>query len=121
MKLRYARAKANPGYARLHRNAKVIGTWDDHDYGLNDAGKEFDRKVTNQRLMLDFLDEPLDSPRSAAAFFPPIYQLSLFMMSSIPGSYDIPGESKLEFMHLILLVHLTGKSRSKLHYGCCLL
>ncbi|KAL1225082.1 hypothetical protein V5N11_019214 [Cardamine amara subsp. amara] len=67
MKLRYAKAKANPGYARLQRNAKVIGTWDDHDYGLNDAGKEFDRKVINQRLMLDFLDEPLDSPRRKQA------------------------------------------------------
>lgn len=42
---------------------QIIGTWDDHDYGLNDAGKEFDRKSTNQRLLLDFLDEPLDSPR----------------------------------------------------------
>lgn len=42
---------------------QVIGTWDDHDYGLNDAGKEFSAKVTYQRLLLDFLDEPQDSPR----------------------------------------------------------
>lgn len=67
MKLRYAKAKANPGYSRLQRKTKVIGTWDDHDYGLNDAGKEFDRKVINQKLMLDFLDEPLDSPRLVVA------------------------------------------------------
>lgn len=67
MKVRYAKAKANPGYSRLLRNARVIGTWDDHDYGLNDAGKEFDRKAINQRLMLDFLDEPLDSPRRRQA------------------------------------------------------
>ncbi|KAG2302429.1 hypothetical protein Bca52824_031080 [Brassica carinata] len=67
MKLRYAKAKSNPGYARLQRKARVIGTWDDHDYGLNDAGKEFDRKVVNQRLMLDFLDEPIDSPRRKQA------------------------------------------------------
>nr|VDC59964.1 unnamed protein product [Brassica rapa] len=67
MKVRYAKAKANPGYSRLLRNARVIGTWDDHDYGLNDAGKEFDRKAINQRLMLDFLDEPLDSPRRKQA------------------------------------------------------
>ncbi|CAD5333734.1 unnamed protein product [Arabidopsis thaliana] len=67
MKLRYAKAKANPGYSRIQRKAKVIGTWDDHDYGLNDAGKEFDRKVINQKLMLDFLNEPLDSPRRKQA------------------------------------------------------
>ncbi|KAJ8747438.1 hypothetical protein K2173_007427 [Erythroxylum novogranatense] len=41
----------------------VIGTWDDYDYGLNDAGKEFGGKVTDQRLLLDFLDEPQDSLR----------------------------------------------------------
>ncbi|XP_010530255.1 PREDICTED: uncharacterized protein LOC104806865 [Tarenaya hassleriana] len=67
MKSRYAKAKATPGYSRLRKNTKVIGTWDDHDYGLNDAGKEFDRKTTNQRLMLDFLDEPHDSPRRKQA------------------------------------------------------
>ncbi|KAL3736518.1 hypothetical protein ACJRO7_025463 [Eucalyptus globulus] len=63
MESRYTRAKTNPGYSRVRQNAKVIGTWDDHDYGLNDAGKEFGGKITNQRLLLDFLDEPKDSPR----------------------------------------------------------
>ncbi|XP_061338208.1 uncharacterized protein LOC133285070 isoform X2 [Gastrolobium bilobum] len=46
---------------------QVIGTWDDHDYGLNDAGKEFHGKITNQKLLLDFLDEPQDSPRRKQA------------------------------------------------------
>ncbi|CAK7345939.1 unnamed protein product [Dovyalis caffra] len=60
---RYQKAKINPGYARLRHTAQVIGTWDDHDYGLNDAGKEFGGKITNQKLLLDFLDEPQHSPR----------------------------------------------------------
>jgi alkaline phosphatase D len=42
---------------------QIIGTWDDHDYGLNDAGKEFSGKIFTQRLMLDFFDEAEDSPR----------------------------------------------------------
>lgn len=63
MEFKYKKAKTNPGYTRLRERTKVIGTWDDHDYGLNDAGKEFGEKVTNQRLLLDFLDEPQDSPR----------------------------------------------------------
>ncbi|XP_014502818.1 uncharacterized protein LOC106763136 isoform X2 [Vigna radiata var. radiata] len=67
MKARYEKAKSSPGYIRLHQNAKVIGTWDDHDYGLNDAGKEFQGKITNQKLLLDFLDEPQDSPRRKQA------------------------------------------------------
>ncbi|XP_024991393.1 uncharacterized protein LOC112525467 isoform X2 [Cynara cardunculus var. scolymus] len=63
MRSKYNIAKTNHGYSRLRKISKVIGTWDDHDYGLNDAGKEFKQKDTNQRLMLDFLDEPQDSPR----------------------------------------------------------
>ncbi|XP_047327103.1 uncharacterized protein LOC124930791 [Impatiens glandulifera] len=63
MQTRYDKANKVDGYSRLRKNTKVIGTWDDHDFGLNDAGKEFDRKVANQKLMLDFLDEPQDSPR----------------------------------------------------------
>ncbi|GAV65797.1 PhoD domain-containing protein [Cephalotus follicularis] len=63
MQAKYALAKSIPAYSRLRKNAKVIGTWDDHDYGLNDAGKELAAKSINQRLLLDFLDEPLHSPR----------------------------------------------------------
>ncbi|KAM7260176.1 hypothetical protein ACFE04_015917 [Oxalis oulophora] len=67
LKSRYRIAKTNPGYSQLRQKAKIVGTWDDHDYGLNDAGKEFSGKVTNQQLMLDFLDEPLDSLRRKQA------------------------------------------------------
>ncbi|CAK9325072.1 unnamed protein product [Citrullus colocynthis] len=63
MMLKYNKGKTIPGYSRLRQRTKVIGVWDDHDYGLNDAGKEFTEKVTNQKLLLDFLEEPLDSPR----------------------------------------------------------
>ncbi|XP_062099414.1 uncharacterized protein LOC133805295 [Humulus lupulus] len=67
MSSRYLQAKSNPGYSRLrrHPNLTIIGTWDDHDYGLNDAGKELpiSSKTTNQNLLLDFLDEPRNSPR----------------------------------------------------------
>lgn len=67
MEFRYNLAKSNPGYSQLRRRAQVIGTWDDHDYGLNDAGKEYQGKNLSQRLMLDFLDEPPDSPRRKQA------------------------------------------------------
>lgn len=67
MQFRYQLAKSNPGYSRLRKKTQVIGTWDDHDYGLNDAGKEFTGKNTTQQLMLDFLDEPKNSPRRKQA------------------------------------------------------
>ncbi|RWW34388.1 hypothetical protein BHE74_00013872 [Ensete ventricosum] len=63
MRRRYQLAKSNPGYSKLRQTAQVIGTWDDHDFGLNDAGKEFSGKNASQRLLLDFLDEADDSPR----------------------------------------------------------
>ena len=37
--------------------------YDDHDYGKNDAGVEFEMKDESQQLFLDFLDVPKDSPR----------------------------------------------------------
>ncbi|KAL5845559.1 hypothetical protein ACOSQ4_011517 [Xanthoceras sorbifolium] len=67
MEAKYKIIKTNPAYSSLRRSTKIIGTWDDHDYGLNDAGKEFGGKVSNQRLLLDFLDEPHDSPRRKQA------------------------------------------------------
>ncbi|KAJ4817803.1 Calcineurin-like metallo-phosphoesterase superfamily protein [Rhynchospora pubera] len=67
LKRRYELAKNKPGYAELSQRTKVIGTWDDHDYGLNDAGKEFAGKDVSQKLLMDFLDEPEDSPRRKQA------------------------------------------------------
>ncbi|XP_047082122.1 uncharacterized protein LOC124692738 [Lolium rigidum] len=67
LRRKYELGKAVPGYAKLRETAQVIGTWDDHDYGLNDAGKEYSGKVFSQRLMLDFLDEAEDSSRRKQA------------------------------------------------------
>ncbi|KAF9602251.1 hypothetical protein IFM89_025961 [Coptis chinensis] len=67
MQFKYKKAKSNAGYSLLRKKTQVIGTWDDHDYGLNDAGKEFSGKNISQRLLLDFLDEPHDSPRRKQA------------------------------------------------------
>ncbi|EFJ07669.1 hypothetical protein SELMODRAFT_185926 [Selaginella moellendorffii] len=60
---KYRKGKSVPEYKRLRATTQIIGTWDDHDYGLNDAGKEFEGKRESQKLMLENLDEPLDSPR----------------------------------------------------------
>jgi alkaline phosphatase D len=41
----------------------VIGTWDDHEYGTNNSGVENPIKKESQKLFLDFIGEPLNSPR----------------------------------------------------------
>jgi alkaline phosphatase D len=42
---------------------RLIGTWDDHDYGENDGDMRYKDKVESQRIFLDFLDEPSNSSR----------------------------------------------------------
>jgi alkaline phosphatase D len=64
---RYQTAKDNPDYKLLREQSRVIGVWDDNDYGVSDGGKENRNKVACQRLLLDFLDEPPDSPRRKQA------------------------------------------------------
>jgi alkaline phosphatase D len=67
MRAAFARGKDNPGYQALLATTPVIGTWDDHDFGLNDGGREWTMKDSAQQALLDFLDEPADSPRRRRA------------------------------------------------------
>lgn len=62
LKAKYARQKSNPVYQQLIKSTTVLGVWDDHDYGVNDGGKEYPMKKESQQLMLDFLDVKNDSP-----------------------------------------------------------
>ncbi len=51
------------GYKALRSKVPVIGTWDDHDYGVNDGGVDFHAKKESQQEFLDFLGVGQDSPR----------------------------------------------------------
>ena len=59
----YAAQNQVPGYQKLRIGVPVIGTWDDHDYGRNDGGAEFNAKRESQQVFLDFMKVPQDSPR----------------------------------------------------------
>ncbi|GAB2557988.1 hypothetical protein GCM10027190_04660 [Spirosoma areae] len=59
---KYTRQKEEPVYQQLRQSTAIIGVWDDHDYGVNDGGKEYPRRKESQQLMLDFLDVPANSP-----------------------------------------------------------
>jgi alkaline phosphatase D len=63
MKQKYDLQKNNKGYQQLLATCPAVGIWDDHDYGVNDGGKEFIKKAESQELMLNFLDEPTGSLR----------------------------------------------------------
>jgi alkaline phosphatase D len=54
---------AQPGYQRLKETCQVLATWDDHDYGANDAGADYPQKRESQQIFHDFFSVPEDSPR----------------------------------------------------------
>ncbi len=59
LKEAYAIMNRRPEYLKFKAgNIHIIGTWDDHDYGQNDAGKEWAIKDGSKKLMLDFLEIP---------------------------------------------------------------
>jgi alkaline phosphatase D len=59
----YKRMGNKPSFQNLKKNVPLIATWDDHDYGQNDAGKYFEEKEKSKVVMLDFFDEPKESER----------------------------------------------------------
>jgi alkaline phosphatase D len=54
---------ADAGFKRVRETAYLMATWDDHDYGNNDAGEEWLHKDDAQKQFLDFLGTPAESPR----------------------------------------------------------
>jgi alkaline phosphatase D len=63
MAAEYDRLDRIPGFRRLRAAVPHWATWDDHDYGTNDGGRDFPGKAESQRLFLKFWKEPADSPR----------------------------------------------------------
>lgn len=78
MRARYARLATQPGYRRLSELSPVLATWDDHDYGENDAGAEYPMKEESERIFLDFFNVPAGAP---ARTRPGIYSSRIFGQS----------------------------------------
>jgi alkaline phosphatase D len=121
-----ADAKENPGYNSLLAACPVIGTWDDHDYGINDGDKSFRMKRESQQLFLDFLDEPVVSPRRARAgvfdartFGPPGRQVCVILLDvrthrDVPRTNgDILGEAQWRWLGETL-----NATTSQMHIFC---
>jgi alkaline phosphatase D len=60
---KYELQQHRPSYREICDLCPVIGTWDDHDFGANDAGKNYPNRVESQQAFLDFLREPATSKR----------------------------------------------------------
>ncbi len=59
----YEKQLGREEYRAFRDRIPIIGLWDDHDYGQNNTGKWYKTREASQQLLLDFLDEPKESPR----------------------------------------------------------
>ncbi len=63
LRRKYQQLGDNYNYGLLKDKCPIIATWDDHDYGVNDGGKEYPKKAESQKVFLEFFGEPTNSPR----------------------------------------------------------
>jgi alkaline phosphatase D len=61
----YAALAAKPAFQQLYERYPLAATWDDHDFGLNDAGKEYALKEQTKALFREFwgLEEKIPAER----------------------------------------------------------
>jgi len=75
MRATYQDLFTNTHYAAFRTATDIIGTWDDHDYGVNDGRATYPKRVESQQHLLDFLEVPATHPRRTRA--------------GVYGSYDL--------------------------------
>ena len=63
LRAKYAKLDSNAGFSKLRSLCPILATWDDHDYGVNDGGASYAKRVESQRIFVDFWKDPKDSPR----------------------------------------------------------
>lgn len=60
---KYTRWMAGTDFKKLSASTAVYATWDDHDYGRNDAGVHYPFKKESKEIFLQFFKEPAESER----------------------------------------------------------
>lgn len=60
---RYASQWNQENYAPFREQFPILGTWDDHDYGRNNATSTYPLKKITRDLSLTFMEVPIDDPR----------------------------------------------------------
>jgi alkaline phosphatase D len=63
LRAKYEKLGSKPEFRKLRQQVAVLSVWDDHDYGWNDAGKEYEFKNESKAIFMDFWQVPADSPR----------------------------------------------------------
>ena len=63
IKSRFDMTRDDPVYARFANQTPIIGVWDDHDVGCNNADRTFSKKHEVREMFLDFIGEPEGTSR----------------------------------------------------------
>ncbi len=59
LKAKYQMLGSKPTFQRLKAEVPILATWDDHDFGRNDAGRHYPYKAEAKEVFLDFFGEPM--------------------------------------------------------------
>jgi alkaline phosphatase D len=86
LEAKYAKLNSKPEFQQLRAKVPTIATWDDHDYGANDAGKEYPFRRESKEIFLKFWNEP---PNTARRGREGIYNEYLFRDNNINKTLQI--------------------------------
>ncbi len=67
LRAKYNQLASKPSFQNLKANVPIVATWDDHDFGWNDAGRHYPYKEESKTIFMEFFEEPADSPRRTRA------------------------------------------------------
>lgn len=99
LRQKYQQLADNPSFQKLKLATKILATWDDHDYGEDDAGKYYPMKNHSKQVFLKFFEEPKNSKR--------------YLHQGIYTSYIF--RKKCKRIQLILLDNRTFRSNLRLY------
>lgn len=75
MRAKYQALSQSSFFQTVRSKALVLATWDDHDYGLNDGGADYQMRRESQKEFLDWMSVPAGAPLRAQEG---VYQSRIF-------------------------------------------
>jgi alkaline phosphatase D len=58
---KYDLLAADRGFGAIRNTVPIVAVWDDHDYGVNDGGREYPMRQESQQVFLDFFGIPAEA------------------------------------------------------------
>lgn len=85
----YSQLAKSADFQALESVTRTLAIWDDHDYGVNDSGAEYELREASEEAFLEFWDVPPNDPRrsrpgiyTAGRYGPPRRQLQIILLDT---------------------------------------